>query len=259
MREARLSRSRYALGSDFITRPLPFISKMVTIARLLPKYCSCMTLMGREQREYEESVGSGVKIADAMNEFGWIKMCCRRSVFTVADYFIRSANEGAYTDETGLTTGSPNYDISKAIMRSSPPVIPKRKVAPFPPLPGLETPMSPKRILPPVEAVPVLGVAGALPLLPLAGAVPAVAPPTPKVVAIGMPVARPSGASPPLRAPPSARPGGMAPPSARPALLPGAGGPASVPLPFSMGAVVSVSAKKPAPRGAGIGLPVRRQ
>lgn len=224
---------------------------MVTIVRLLPKWCSCMTLLGSRQREYEENLAQllppsptttqvAAAITEAINRMGWFKMCCRAQVCSVPIYFIRDADKDAFTDETGLTANTNIYDISKRITQNGKPVIPRRTPPPFPPLPGAETPMSPRRLEAKLEpvAAPVQPQGAPFQLVPAAkvvvaaGKAPVRLLPGAQIEAIpGLGPARPSG-----------------PPSAPPFVL-GRGIP-QVPPPSGLGLQAGIQPKPPAKAGA---------
>lgn len=177
---------------------------MATAVQLLPRKCSCSNRLGAQQFDYEELLNQGLTIAAAMNKMGWMKMCCRAAVVGVPIFFIRDSNADAFTDETGLTIGKSNHDLTKAVTRDGPPVVPKRKPLDFPPLPGFETPMSPKKavapIPPPIPALDGVPLPAGLPFAPTQG----------KVVAIGhLPPPTPHAKQPAVPALPGMGPAGL--------------------------------------------------
>lgn len=85
--------------------------------RILPKYCSCMNLLGRDQGELEATNNRQVRA----KELGYRRTCCFLNVADPPLYFVKITDSSIFVDNTG--------SFAK---RSPPVIVPKRIVPSFP-------------------------------------------------------------------------------------------------------------------------------
>lgn len=142
--------------------------KMPIIVKLFPKLCTCGNRLGSQQYKFEKEVERLLVTLDAsdkgspmraqvqtMFNFGWNKMCCRNSTLNSSTYFIRDANVGAFREERAPAMKDSKLDGRRVITRDGPCAVAINAPA-FPGLPGIETPMSQKKIIPVMVPVPAL-------------------------------------------------------------------------------------------------------
>jgi DNA-directed RNA polymerase subunit N (RpoN/RPB10) len=106
--------------------------------KIIPKICTCGELMGHRQKDYEDRILEELeknkdlrKIElDLHKEFGWVKICCRKTYLNSRIPFIRDSNKDAYVDNIDLFKTKTKLPITKNCCE----IFPTKKVPDFPKL-----------------------------------------------------------------------------------------------------------------------------